>query len=148
MFKPLISILLINLATANPIAPDCITNYTTFYNQYCNETISNIYKTLDDISGTDCGKECTKLTNCTSFNYFPNFLNSNSKCELITSSFNSNNLLNDRNVGFYLKSQNDCSVSKEKNLVILIILSILVLVALSGIVCCCCRKNRSYNRIN
>ena len=68
MFKTILSLLLVNNVFANPIAPDCINNYTTFYNKYVNESNVDIYNKLTGVSGTVCGSHCSNNTNCTSFN--------------------------------------------------------------------------------
>lgn len=140
----------------NPIAPDCINDYTTFYNKYINQSLVNITENVTDISGNDCGILCRNQTNCTSFNYFPeNIFSSQSKslCQLINSTFDSIYLIHRDNVGYYLKSNNDCSVDNAKNFLIICLIAIMIFILLSCCLYhCFCKKRRQrregYNYLN
>ncbi len=154
-FKKTISFLglfLINYTSAiNPFLPDCLVNYTTYFNRYANESAVNIESIIKDISGYSCADKCSKLYNCTSFNYFPEnifYPNSQSKCELISNDFNSSLLINKFYTGYYLKSNNDCIIENERDYIIIIVLFILILFTLCY--CCFCKKkDRSpYHRLD
>ena len=117
----------LTVSRANPILPDCIENYTTFYNKYSNT--SNILTNYTDLSGETCGKKCSLLNNCTSFNYFPeDIFDRTSQCVLLKSKYDPLLLVVKNNAGFFLKSKNDCSGSKaqSKNIGALILLLFLI----------------------
>ena len=130
----------------NPIAPDCINNYTTFYNKYINQSLVDIGENITDISGNECAILCNNQTDYTSFNYFPkNIFSSQSKslCQLINSTFNETYLINRENVGYYLKSNNDCSIENAKNILIITLISIFIFTLLSCCLYhCCCNKRK------
>jgi hypothetical protein len=136
-----------SVSAINPFLPDCVVNYTTYFNRYANESAINIENTITDISGDDCGSKCNNLYNCTSFNFFPQnifYPNSQSKCELISTDFNSSLLIDKFYSGYYLKSNNNCIEEREKYYLIIIGVSLLLIFLISIICCVCCKKrNRS-----
>jgi hypothetical protein len=136
----------------NLTVPKCVVNYTTFFNRYADNKQVTLISNYSGISGQACGTKCNNVTNCTSFNFFPSdifSLNSLSKCELISTKFNSSFLIEKNNVGYFLKSSNDCSSQNVYNWEIIILLSSLGLVILCfGCYCCCKNKKRSgYNQV-
>ena len=102
--------------------PDCIKNYNTYLDKIENESLIENITTYKSISGKQCGNYCNNNSMCTSFNYYPNLVNSNmeSKCTLIKSEFNTSYLLEKFDAAFYLKGNNDCSVIQRTELIIII----------------------------
>lgn len=150
--KNLVLLLGLGLVAANPIVPDCIKNYTTFYNKYLNVSNTSILANYTDLSGEACGKRCSLLDNCTSFNYFPEeiFNRKPSECSLLVSKYNATLLIPEINVGFFLKSHNDCAVSKAKNIALTLLLSLFIILSFIGICYYCIKNNRnksSYDRL-
>ena len=141
----------LTVSQANPILPDCIENYTTFYNKYSNS--SSILTNYTDLSGENCGKRCSLLNNCTSFNYFPEDIldRKTSKCVLLKSKYDPLLLVVKNNVGFFLKSKNDCSGSKAQYKNIGAVILLLFLIGILATVCVYSfmrKKTRSsYNKI-
>lgn len=125
----------LTVSHANPILPDCIQNYTTFYNKYSNT--SAILSNYTQLSGETCGKKCSLLNNCTSFNYFPEdiFDRTPSECVLLKSKYDPLLLVVKNNAGFFLKSKNDCSGSKAQTKNIGALILLLFLVGILFIVC-------------
>ena len=151
----LLGLLLINYTSAiNPFLPDCLVNYTTYFNRYANESAINIDSVIKSVSGDNCAVRCNNLDNCTSFNYFPEnifYPSSQSKCELITTDFNSSLLIDKFYTGYYLKSDNNCIADRERDYLILAIglISLVFIFSLCCYCCCCKKNNRSqYYRIN
>lgn len=146
----LFSLLTASAVSINPILPDCVTNFTTFFNQYANGSYVDIYRNYSSVSGTHCGTLCFNDTNCTSFNYFPeNIFSSSSRslCQLIGSPFNRSTLVSGNYMGYFLRSENTCDVSNVKDIIIICSLSVLSLVALFA--CCrCCRRRRQYQELH
>ncbi|VVU95432.1 hypothetical protein CPAV1605_1183 [seawater metagenome] len=139
-----------------PIVPDCVVNYTSFLGKYADTTYIDLVENYTDISGYRCGHYCNMHENCTSFNFFPSsflYWNSESKCQLIKSTFNSSLLEKDNNVGFYLKSINDCSEYRTIQIYRYLIIGIFGLIGLvffSWCLCLCGRrkKRNEYYRLN
>jgi len=151
MYKFLIfSLLSASAAAINPIVPDCVPNFTTFFNNYANQSQVTIYQNYSDISGTQCGTLCNSDLNCTSFNYFPDSIftsSSRALCQLISSPFNRSTLEDGTYMAFYLKSENNCAVSNVKNIALIISFSLLTGLLLIGCYKCCRKKNRGYDTI-
>lgn len=140
----MLNILIPLVVSLNPIVPDCITNFTTFYNNYANNSLVDVYQNISSISASSCGSHCYNDTSCSSFNFFPQNLfssTSHSLCQLINNTFNRSTLVDGSYVAFYLRSENSCEVSNVKDIVIISCLSVLSLIAI--LACCqCCRKRR------
>lgn len=156
MLKLLSMLFLINTFTKSyandlhPYLPDCVDGYNSFLNRYANETAVNISHTYTDISASECASRCNNMTSCLSFNFFPSNIlssNSSSKCELINSISNTENLLHKSYVGFYLKAPNDCSTEKMKDYILLGLGSALLLIAI-GMCCYCGCKKKARNGYN
>ena len=146
----LFSLLTASAVSINPIVPDCVTNFTTFYNQYANKSYVDISRNYSSLSGTECGSLCFNDTNCTSFNFFPeNIFSSSSQslCQLISSPFNRSTLVSGNYMAYYLRSENTCNISNIKDIIIITSLSVITLIAL--IFCCrCCRRRRQYEELH
>lgn len=144
--------LLIPLAlTMNPILPDCVNNFTTFFNNYANQSMVDVYQNYTDVSGNNCGSICLNDTNCTSFNYFPENIfssSSHSLCQLINTKFNRSSLIDESYVGFFLKSENTCEISNVKDIIIISCLSVLAVVIVIACCTCCNRRRRQYQELN
>jgi hypothetical protein len=141
----MLNILIPLVVAINPIVPDCVNNFTTFYNNYANNSHVDVYRNYSDISAYDCGGICSDDTNCSSFNFFPENIfssSSHSLCQLISSPFNRSTLVDGTYLAFYLRSENSCNLSNIKDIIIITSLSVISLIAL--LACCrCCRKRRS-----
>jgi hypothetical protein len=156
MFNILIFTLLGLVGTAEsvdfyPTVPECVVNYTTFFNSYADKNQVAIISNYSDISGQACGIQCNNNSQCTSFNFFPSdifSLKSPSKCELISTKFNSSFLIEKNYVGYFLKSNNDCSSQNVHNWEIIIVLAALGLVMLCFSCYCCYRQNKKRNSYN
>jgi len=140
---------LLAYASADLSPPSCINNYTTFMDKVMNETNVSVIETFNNTDSDKCSHLCNINSNCTSFNYYPKFLNKwISKCSLISSEYNSSYLIKSFDNGFYLKSNNDCSSEKHLMWILYGSLSLIGLLLL----CCggwhCCRKKRGYTNIN
>ena len=148
--KILLLIFGIGLVTANPIIPDCVENYTTFYNKYLNVSNTAILRNYIDLNANSCGKECSLLNNCTSFNYFPEEILSgkHSRCNLLTSKYKLNLLLQKTDVDFFLKSTATCPVVKVTNMLLSILLSIFIIILCIVIYyCILINKDQSYEQL-
>jgi hypothetical protein len=151
MYKFLIFSLLSASATAiNPIVPDCIPNFTTFFNNYANGSQVTIYQNYSDISGTRCGTLCNSDLNCTSFNYFPDSIftsSSRALCQLISSPFNRSTLEDGTYMAFYLKSENSCDISHIKDIIIISSISVITLILIVYCTKSCRKRTRGYDTI-
>ena len=129
--------------------PGCIKNYNTYLDKIENESLIENITVYQSISGRDCSNYCNNNSLCTSFNYYPNVVNSNmqSRCTLIKSAFNNSLLIDKFDAAFYVKGNNDCS-SEERNNIILIVVGSILLVILLVSCCACSKRNRDrYSRI-
>lgn len=139
----------ITLTSADIIAPSCLNNYSTFLDQVMNESRADVIITLNNTDSENCSIRCNLNENCTSFNYYPKFLNNwRSRCVLLSSKFNSSNLVNSFDNGYYIKSHNDCSSYNHLMIVLYVCLGLIGLSLVCCIGCHCAKRNRGYQTIN
>jgi len=142
---------LLSLTSADIISPVCINNYSTFLDQIMSESRADIIISLNNTDSIKCSTQCNLNSNCTSFNYYPKFLNNwKSRCVLLASDFNSSNLVKSFNNEYYIKSPNDCSSSNYLIIVLYICISLIGLSLICCLGCYCSkrRRGRGYHHIN
>ena len=117
----------------------CLTNFTTFNNQYYYSPNKTSYL---DISLSDCSNLCLNLNaTCKSFNYNIEY----NKCDIIENIYyNINNFTYNYNNIFYMKSYNYCFNSYDYPFYLIITIFICVFIPLCCISMYC--KNRNSRR--
>jgi len=129
--------------------PHCIQNYNTYLDKIENESLIENITIYNSVSGKQCSNYCNNNSMCTSFNYYPNIINSKmeSKCTLIKSVFNTSYLVEKIDAAFYIKGNNDCSVNYRAEIVIIIATSIIFAMCLCVCFTRCNGRTSRYARL-